>query len=84
MMSELSAPHLYVLYALLVAGAAAAVWLRGLLASVMAMGVFGFVLTAVFVFWRAPDVAMAQAAIGSGLVTALFVMAIRRSQGEAS
>ena len=75
---------LYILYALLVATALAAAWLRSVLASVIALGAFGMVLVAIFVLWKAPDVAMAQAAIGSGLVTAFFVMAIHKGRRSTS
>ena len=79
-MSELTTLYLYALYALLLASAASAVWLRSVLASVVATGVFGAALVGVLLFWSAPDVAMAQAAIGSGLVTAFFVVTIHRCE----
>jgi uncharacterized MnhB-related membrane protein len=72
---------LCILYAVLVGTALAAVKLKSLIASIIAMIAFGFVLVAIFVFWKAPDVALSQAAIGSGLITAFFVMAIHKTRG---
>ena len=80
-LSDPSRIELCILYAMLVGTAVAAVALRSLIASVIAMIAFGFVLVAIFVFWRAPDVALSQAAIGSGVIIAFFVMAIHRTRG---
>jgi len=50
---------------------------RDLLAAVIASALFGFLISLEFYLLQAPDVAIAQAAIGAGITTAIFIMAIR-------
>ena len=52
-------------------------WFRDLLAATLAAGVFSFLISLEFYILQAPDVAISQAAIGAGLTTAIFVIAIR-------
>lgn len=58
--------------------------LRDLLSAAIAFGVFSFLLSLEFYLLQAPDVAIAEAAIGAGLTTAIFVIAIKgtKSSGE--
>ena len=51
--------------------------LRDLLSAAIAFGVFSFLLSLEFYMLQAPDVAIAEAGIGAGLTTAIFVIAIR-------
>jgi uncharacterized MnhB-related membrane protein len=62
----------------MVVAALAAVGLRDLLAAVAAASVVSLALSVLFVLLRAPDVALAEAAVGSGLSGVLFAFAIRR------
>lgn len=51
---------------------------RDLLSAAIATGLFSFLLSLEFYILQAPDVAISQAAIGAGLTTAIFIIAIRR------
>jgi len=51
--------------------------LKDLLSAAIAFGVFSFLLSLEFYLLQAPDVAIAEAGIGAGLTTAIFVIAIR-------
>jgi len=57
----------------------AACFLRDLLAAVVAAAAVSLILSVFFYLLQAPDVAMAEAAIGAGLTTAIFVIAIRKT-----
>ncbi len=69
--------------ALLVIGmlgaALAAYFLRDLIAAVVACAAVSLIVSGLFYLLQAPDVAMAEAAIGAGLTTAIFVIAIRKT-----
>ena len=52
--------------------------LKNFLAALAAFSVVSLGLSALFVFLRAPDVAMTEAAIGAGLSSLLFALALRR------
>jgi energy-converting hydrogenase B subunit D len=52
-------------------------WFRDLLAATLAAGILSFLISLEFYILQAPDVAISQAAIGAGLTTAIFILAIR-------
>ncbi len=54
-----------------------AVWFRDLLSSVVSLAVFSLLLSLEFFILQAPDVAIAEAAIGAGLSTAIYIIALR-------
>ncbi len=58
--------------------AAAAVWTRILRHAVIYLGLFSFLCSFLYLFYGAPDVAIAEAVIGSGLVMLLYLTAIKR------
>ncbi len=64
--------------ALALGAAIATVLLRSYVAAVAAVSVVGLALSVLFVVLRAPDVALAEAAVGAGLTGVLFALAIRR------
>jgi uncharacterized MnhB-related membrane protein len=64
--------------AMLVA-AVAAVYLKDLIAAVVAAGTVSLFASVLYLLMAAPDVAMTEAAIGAGLSTIIFVIAIRRT-----
>ena len=70
-----------VIHALVIAGLAASALMvfhfRDLLAAALAAGFFSFLISLEFYILQAPDVAISQAAIGAGLTTAIFIIAIR-------
>lgn len=49
------------------------------LTAIIGMGLFSFILAAVYAFLHAPDVAITEATIGAALVTAIYILAIRRT-----
>ncbi|MCU0632458.1 MAG: DUF4040 domain-containing protein [Methanolinea sp.] len=70
-----------IIHALVIAGliisALMVFFFRDLLAAALAAGFFSFLISLEFYILQAPDVAISQAAIGAGLTTAIFVIAIR-------
>lgn len=51
-----------------------------LLKSVIFLAAMSLLLTAQFYLLQAPDVAIAEAAVGTGLSTAIFIIAIRKTE----
>lgn len=58
-----------------------AVCLDNLMAAMVSAGLASLFAAVSYVLLAAPDVAMAEAAIGSGLATLIFLYAIRRTDG---
>ena len=52
---------------------------KDLLSATIALASFSLILSLFFYYLQAPDVAIAEAAVGAGLATAIFVAAIRRT-----
>ncbi len=67
---------------LIVIGSILAVWLKDLLASVIALGGASLLLSLAFYLLQAPDVAIAEAGVGAALTTAIFILAIRKTRGK--
>jgi len=61
----------------LIVSAVLVYWFKDLLAATLAAGLFSFLISLEFYILQAPDVAISQAAIGAGLTTAIFIIAIR-------
>jgi energy-converting hydrogenase B subunit D len=59
-----------------------AVTLDSMLSAVISAGLASLFASVVYVVLAAPDVAMTEASIGSGLTTMIFLYAIRKTQGE--
>jgi len=53
---------------------------QDLVSAAIAFGIFSFLLSLEFFILQAPDVAIAEAGIGAGLTTAIFIVAIRGTQ----
>ena len=68
--------HISILIMMIIAGFLAVV-LKKLLPSVIALSVASLLLSLEFYILHAPDVAIAEAAIGAGLTMAIFIFAIR-------
>lgn len=66
----------YLLIFLLLISAFLAVTFKEELISIICLSVFSVSLTALYLVYKAPDVALAEAVIGAGLNTALFMTAI--------
>lgn len=65
----------------IVVSAILAVTLRGVLAAAVSGGLATLFAAVCYVLLGAPDVAMTEASIGSGLSTLIFLYAIRRTSG---
>ncbi len=61
----------------LIISASLVVYFKDLLAAAIATGLFSFLISLEFYILQAPDVAIAEAGIGAGLTTAIFILAIR-------
>ncbi len=62
-----------------------AVWAiiaRNLVSAVVLAGVVSLAVSYLFLRLAAPDVAMTEAAIGAGLSTVIFLIAVRRTEEE--
>jgi len=66
---------------ILVVMAVYALEVRDLVNSVIMLAVFSLLMSLVFYYLRAPDVAMAEAAVGAGVSTVIFMTAIHRTGG---
>jgi len=62
----------------MLSSAVAVLLLKDFLAALAAFSVVSLSLSVLFVILRAPDVAMTEAAIGAGLSSLLFALALRR------
>jgi energy-converting hydrogenase B subunit D len=65
---------------LMLVGAAAASVFRDLISAVIAAALVSLIASILFYLLQAPDVAMAEAAIGAALTAAIFIIAIRRTK----
>ena len=74
---------IYLLNTLVIAGilisALCAVAFKNILSSVIALGVTGALMALEFILLQAPDVAIAEAAVGAVLSTAIFVIAVKKT-----
>lgn len=62
----------------IIAGAIMAVAFDRLLPSIIALGIAGFFMTFEFIILQAPDVAIAEAAVGAVLVPVMFIAALKK------
>ncbi|KPL19807.1 MAG: hypothetical protein AMJ92_01150 [candidate division Zixibacteria bacterium SM23_81] len=65
---------------LMLSAAIAALIFKDLMSAVIASCMVSLIAAILFYFLQAPDVAMAEASIGAALVTAVFIIAIRRTK----
>ncbi len=70
------------LLGLLTVSAAGALLIRNLLSAILLLSIFSIAATVVFAFLQAVDVAMAEAVIGAGMLTAFFVTALAKTRGK--
>ena len=66
----------------IVASGIISVFAKKMLDSVIALGALGSFMAVEFLFLEAPDVAIAEAAVGAVLGTVLYVIALRRVIGK--
>ncbi|WP_041605927.1 Na(+)/H(+) antiporter subunit B [Halothermothrix orenii] len=65
-----------ILLVFLVVTATITVCFRNILNSVLAFSIFSIVLSILYLVYQAPDVSLAEAVIGAGINTAIFITAI--------
>lgn len=63
----------------IIAAALIALTKKDLLASVVSLAVMSALMATEFYLLQAPDVAIAEAAVGAGLTTAIYVIAINKT-----
>ena len=66
----------------LIISAVAAIRFKNLISAVIAMAVFSLILSLEFYVLQAPDVAIAEAGVGAGLTTAMYLLAIKNTTDE--
>ena len=66
------------LFLFLIASAIAACTMRHLLGSVIIFASYGLVLSLVWLFLKAPDLAITEAAVGTGISGLLFFVVLKR------
>lgn len=76
----MSIPFLVFLYGFLIVTAIVASLIDDILSAVIALSVFGTLLAIVFAVLQAPDVALTQAVVNSGLLTSLFLVAYSQTR----
>ena len=69
---------IYVLGIIMVFAAFMALYLKSLVSAVISAGVISLLASIIYLVLAAPDVAMTEAAIGSGLTTVVFLLALNR------
>lgn len=71
---------LYILLLLTVAAAIVVVFADNLVSSVIGLSIFSSSLVVIFVIFQAPDVALTEIVIGSGITTGLFIITIDKTK----
>lgn len=71
--------QILVLIGIMITGAFV-VWQRDLISASISFAAFSFLLSLEFYILQAPDVAIAEAAVGAGLSTAIYIIAIRGTE----
>jgi len=69
----------FLILLMLIAAIAASIF-KDLISAVIASCMVSLIAAILFYFLQAPDVAMAEAAIGAALTAAIFIIAIRRTE----
>ena len=70
----------FLLVILMLIAAAAAAYFKDLVNAVIATALVSLIAAILFYYLQAPDVAMAEAAIGAALLTAVFIIAIGKTE----
>jgi len=63
---------------IMIAAAFAALYLKNLVAAIISAGVISLLASVIYLLLAAPDVAMTEAAIGSGLTTIVFLLTFKK------
>jgi len=71
--------QLLLIFIMVILAIAASIF-KDLINAVVVSAAVSLITSILFYFLQAPDVAMAEAAIGAGLTTAIFIIAIRKTE----
>ncbi len=71
-----------VLGVIMVISAFLALYLKNLISAIISAGVISLLASIIYLLLAAPDVAMTEAAIGSGITTVVFLYALNRIRKE--
>ncbi len=71
---------LYISIIVMFISALYAIFTRDILASIVALGINSLVASILFFIMQQPDVAITEAAIGAGLSTAIFMLAVKHTK----
>ncbi|MFO7819533.1 MAG: hydrogenase subunit MbhD domain-containing protein [Halanaerobacter sp.] len=72
----------YMLLFIIVFSAMVVVFADNLVNSVIGLSIFSSSLVVIFIIFQAPDVALTEIVIGSGITTGLFIITIDKTGGE--
>jgi multicomponent Na+:H+ antiporter subunit B len=75
----MTSPLVFVMLALVLACALATAVLRDVLGSIIAFAAYSLGVSIIWVFLRAPDVGLTEAAVGAGVTTVLFLLTITKT-----
>ena len=67
-----------ILGVIMIAAAFLAIYLKNLVSAIISAGVISLLASIIYILLAAPDVAMTEAAIGSGLTTVVFLYAFSK------
>ncbi len=81
-MNELMLAICLLFSAAMIGAAFVAIQVQQISIAILAAGLVSLLASVLFLFFAAPDVAMTEAAIGSGLTTFLFFFVLGRVRGE--
>lgn len=73
---------IYILLLITVSSAVVVVFADNLVNSVIGLSIFSSSLIVIFVIFQAPDVALTEIVIGSGITTGLFIITIDKTGGR--
>ena len=73
---------LYILLVFTLFSAAVVVFADNLVNSVIGLSIFSSSLVVIFLIFQAPDVALTEIVIGSGITTGLFIVTIDKTGGR--
>jgi len=78
-------PLIIILGIIMIVAAFLAIYLKNMLSAIISAGVISLLASIIYLILAAPDVAMTEAAIGSGLTTIVFLFAfskVREQKGD--
>ena len=68
----------FIIGVILIVGAIIAIETKNLLTSVIMLSLVSLLSVVLFIFMKAPDVAITEVSVGAGLTTAIFLLTLKR------